>query len=77
MASHREIVAKREECPVGSWVQSRFRAPWRGVVVELIERTDCTDLARVEIRIDRRGNPMRKPMIKTLDAGWLTPVAAP
>jgi len=46
-------------------------------VVELIERTDCTDLARVEIRIDRRGNPMRKPMIKTLDAGWLTPVAAP
>jgi len=76
MAHHRAIVGQRQRCPVGSWVQSEFRAPWRGVVVELTPRDDTYDLARVRVQLDRRGNPVRKPWIATLSAYWLKPAGS-
>lgn len=77
MIEHRAIVAKRRECPPGSWVQSNYRAHWRGVIVKLIARPDSYDLAHIEMRLDRRGNPMRKRRIRVLDHAWLSPVTPP
>lgn len=56
---------------VGDKVRSRYAAPWYGKILELEKRKDANALATVEVTLDRRGNPLRKKMIKTLDSGWL------
>lgn len=55
----------------GSTVISQYRARWTGVVINLEKRKDANPLATVKVIIDQHGNPMRKPITKTLDASWL------
>lgn len=51
---------------VGDYVQSRFRAPWKGTVIGLNK-----DIAWIRIEIDRHGHDMRKQQLTHLNIGWL------
>lgn len=55
---------------VGDFVQSRYRAPWKGTVVELSGQSD-NRVAWVRQEVDRHGNPMRKQKLKRLHTSWL------
>jgi hypothetical protein len=59
---------------IGDMVKSHYRAGWVGVVMDLEKRGKFSDLATIKVLSDRNGNELRKPMIKTLDVGWLTAI---
>jgi hypothetical protein len=52
---------------VGDHVQSRYRAPWRGEVVDLNPQTGA---ATVQQTTDRHGNPFRKPRRVIYHCRW-------
>ena len=54
---------------VGKRVRSRFRAPWVGTVLRESDATPQCVYVRVEL--NRRGCPMRKPITKHINVGWL------
>lgn len=56
---------------VGDKVRSRYAAPWYGTILELEKRKDANALATVRVFLDRNGRPLRKPITKILDSGWL------
>lgn len=55
---------------VGDFVQSRYRAQWKGTIVELSVYGD-KDIVWVRQEIDRHGRPMRKQKWMSLNVGWL------
>lgn len=57
----------------GDFVQSRYRAPWKGTVVELSGNAD-NGVAWVRQEVDRHGHPMRKQKWKLLHTSWLRKV---
>lgn len=59
----------------GQWVISRFRAPWKGQIVEDSQWTEGCYIVR--IMIDRHDNPMRKPKLMEISSGWLEPIKEP
>ena len=57
---------------IGDTVKSHFRARWTGIIIDIEKRKNISDLATIKVILDRNGNKLRKPIIKTLDVGWLT-----
>lgn len=56
-------------------VISNFRARWTGKIIFLSSRpTGSLDLATVLVFLDRNGRPLRKPITKVIDTGWLEKV---
>lgn len=55
---------------VGDFVQSTFRAQWKGTIVETFQH-DKHMTAWVRQEIDRHGRPMRKQKVMCLDVNWL------
>lgn len=55
------------------FVRSRYRAPWYGIVLSREKRKNQSDLCRIRVLRDRRGNWVRKPWVTSLDENWLTP----
>jgi hypothetical protein len=55
----------------GRLFRSRFRADWKGVVLDRRE-----DICLVLILIDRHGNPMKRRIIRTLNMDWLVDTGA-
>ena len=53
---------------VGDKVQSHFRAPWKGVIVEGPDETECYI---VKVFLDQHNNVMRKFILKQLNGAWL------
>jgi len=56
---------------IGDLVQSQYRAKWHGVVTGIEEREGMNSIVSVKVFKDQHGNAMRKPIKRSLDAGWL------
>lgn len=65
----------KKDLPVGTPVQSRFRAAWSGTVVES-HHHDPPHTVQVRRTHDRHGRPMRKPSTVRLDPAWLQIIPA-
>ena len=61
----------------GDWVVSRYKAPWKGIVLSVEKRTKHqttkSDLLTVRIIVDKHGKVLKRRMITTLDESWLDP----
>ena len=64
---------------IGDLVQSRFRAPWKGIVYDVVPRKGHGDLITTRMHTDRHGNPARarKMFMHTLDEHWLELLVSP
>lgn len=71
-----EIALKNKlKFKVTDTVRSNFRARWIGKIIFLSSRpTGSLDLATVIVFLDRNGRPLRKPITKVIDTGWLEKV---
>jgi hypothetical protein len=62
----------------GDVVQSGYRTPWRGVILDYAMPHGCV---KVRITHDRNGRPIRKPLsarhVRTLNKFWLLPWPRP
>lgn len=60
------------------FVRSHYRSAWTGAVLRRMRREydgqRIGDLLTIVLVLDRRGNPMRRKIVTTLDAHWTTPV---
>jgi hypothetical protein len=69
----------KSDLRVGEIVRSRYRAPWRGVVLERLSNPPGCVLVRVTH--DRRGRPIRKPArakhVRRLHQWWLVRIDDP
>lgn len=58
------------------FVQSTYRAPWKGVVLNVAKRTrggrfgKISDLLTILVLVDRHGNHMRNRMVVAMDGSW-------
>ena len=68
---------RRDYYEVGQWVQSRFRAGWKGTVLEVRERKDSNPLLLVKPLISSKGQTLRKVKPRWLDQHWLMPISRP
>lgn len=50
------------------WVQSQFRSPWKGIIIEGPDKGNCY---LVKVLVDKHNNLMRKPVYKVLHRHWL------
>lgn len=55
-----------------NFVKSRYRSPWRGMVLAREARKGRGDLLTVVILLDKNGMPMRRRRIAYLDEHWIT-----
>jgi hypothetical protein len=80
--SSRGLVKRRttdSAVPPAEFVRSHYRSTWTGAVLRRERREydgrRIGDLLTVVIVLDRRGNPMRRKIVTTIDASWTTPVS--
>lgn len=80
--SSRGLVSKGVDtsaAPPTEFVRSHYSSTWTGAVLRR-ERREYNgkrigDLLTIVIMLDRRGNPMRRRIVTTIDASWTTPIA--
>ena len=72
--------ATDSDLPPTEFVRSRYRSTWTGAVLRRERREydgrRIGDLLTVVIVLDRRGNPMRRRVVATIDASWTVPTEA-
>lgn len=56
---------------IGDWVQSHYRANWKGIVLEVTPRSGIGDLCLVQPKFTSYGVKLRKVKARTLDEAWL------
>jgi len=73
------IRATQSALPPTEFVRSHYRSTWTGAVLRRERREydgrRIGDLLTVVLVLDRRGNPMRRRVVMTLDASWTVPAA--
>lgn len=65
------------ELPPTEFVRAHYRSAWIGAVLRREEREyngrRIGDLLTVVLVADRRGNPMQRRIMMSIDASWTTP----
>jgi hypothetical protein len=59
------------------FVKSKFRSPWKGVVIDIVKRRNKLNPLYICLIVkDRNGNIPRKRILKTLDSDWLIEISS-
>jgi hypothetical protein len=56
---------------VNDFVQSEYRAPWKGLVLSTIARPSSSNMTLILIVRDSKNNRPRKRILKYLDSAWV------